>query len=52
MKLISMKLPKRKKKGNTQVYSENEERWPYGLQISFEAEQLKNLPGLEKKSGR
>lgn len=49
MELISMKLPKRKKNENSNIPIDISDRWPYGLRINLETEQLKTLPELLKK---
>lgn len=53
MTLIDMKLKKKSKKEIKEacipMYSEETDQWPYGLQIRFETEQIKNLPDLIKK---
>ena len=52
MKLVDMKLPKKSKKELTAeqpIAYEDVERWPYGLQIRFEKEQIKNLPVIKDK---
>jgi len=52
MKLVDMKLPKKSKKEMKEEYAispMDEERYPYGLRITFEQEQLKDLPYLKEK---
>jgi hypothetical protein len=52
MKLIDMKLPKKNKKELKEACEPctmDEEKYPYGLQIHFETEQLKDLPYLKDK---
>ncbi len=53
MKLIDMKLPKRSKAEleadcMSPISSDNESRWPYGLQICFEKEQIAKMPEVTK----
>jgi len=51
MKLIDMKLPKKTKKELKGEYpsvrQENQDRWPYGLQLRFETEQVELMPSLK-----
>ena len=51
MKLVDMKLPKKSKKEEKKAMELEYEpdSYPYGLQISFEEEQIKNLPFLNDK---
>lgn len=49
--LIDMKLPKKtkedlKKEGMVMLSTENQEQWPYGLQIRFEKEEIDKMPSL------
>lgn len=50
MKLVDMKLPKLSKKEMEadckSVCGPEQDRWPYGLQLRFEKEQVKKLPEL------
>lgn len=51
MKLVDMKLPKKTKSelaGTVQPSKVEQDRWPYGLKLSFESEQMDKLPQLEK----
>jgi len=45
MKLVSMQLPKNKKTSMPEV---SEDKWPYGLNVSFETEQVAKLPLLQE----
>ena len=48
MKLVDLKLPKRESKGETTKPTMVEEnRWPYGMQLRFEAEQCEKMPQLK-----
>ena len=51
MKLSDMKLPKKTKKEieayGRPVMADNQDRWPYGLQLRFETEQVEKLPVLK-----
>jgi len=50
MKLVSMQLPKVSKKEMKERCMpsiEDEDRWPYGLAISFDTEQIDKLPALK-----
>ena len=51
MKLIDMKLPKKSKeelKNECCVSpSYQQDRWPYGLQLRFETEQVEKMPSLK-----
>ncbi len=50
MKMIDLKLPKLSKK-EMEVTAQPKiegDRWPYGLKLTFEAEQVDKLPMLEK----
>lgn len=49
MELVDLKLPKLSKKELTAecaVSPDNGDRWPWGLQIRFEKEQIEKMPGL------
>jgi hypothetical protein len=51
--MVDMKLPKRSKddtlKGCCEpVSTSSQEMWPYGLQIRFEKDQVKKMPGLKE----
>jgi hypothetical protein len=52
MKLIDMKLPKKTKKEleitTSPVEVDGRDRWPYGLQLRFEKEQISKMPELER----
>lgn len=52
MNLVDMKLPKKSKKESLEdcVPSKygNEDRWPYGMQIRFEKEQIAKMPDVIK----
>jgi aspartyl-tRNA synthetase len=51
MKLIDMKLPKKTKKELEAIPSvkmDERDRWPYGLQLRFEKEQISKMPELER----
>ena len=45
MKLVDLKLPKRNTK-KMEVPTREQERWPYGMQLRFESEQVDKLPLL------
>jgi hypothetical protein len=50
MKMADMKLPKKTKeelKVDTSPAMPEQERWPYGLQLRFETEQIDKLPHLK-----
>ena len=52
MRLIDMKLPKKtmkemKEECVSSKTSEEQDRWPYGLQLHFETEQVEKLPKLK-----
>jgi len=52
MELVDMKLPKKSEKEMkaecAPVYgSDKQDRWPYGLRLRFETEQVKKLPELK-----
>ena len=53
MKLVDMKLPKRSKKELENMEApmgmNEQDRWPYGLQIRFEKEEIKKLPSIVDK---
>ena len=49
--LVDIKLPKKtkeelKKEGMLMPSTENQEQWPYGLQIRFEKEEIDKIPSL------
>jgi len=49
--LIDVKLPKKtkeelKKEGMVMPSTDNQDRWPYGLQIRFEKEEIDKIPSL------
>lgn len=50
MDLIDMKLPKKTKEELKNdccpVSADNQDRWPYGLQVRFEKEQVDKMPSL------
>ena len=49
MELVDMKLPKKTKEElKTECCStvDDQNRWPYGLQLSFEKEQIDKIPSL------
>jgi hypothetical protein len=51
MKMIDLKMPKLSKKEmekTNQLMVPDSDRWPYGLKLTFEAEQVDKLPVLEK----
>lgn len=52
MKMVDLKLPKKTKKEMTEMTVIHEEaerdRWPYGMQLHFESEQVNKLPYLKK----
>lgn len=51
MKMVDVKLPKKTKeelKESTQPVEVERDRWPYGLKLTFESEQVNKLPNLEK----
>jgi len=51
MKMVDVKIPKRLKKEMETMKSPVEmerDRWPYGLKLTFEHEQVDKLPHLEK----
>jgi len=52
MELIDMKLPKKSaeelKKENIPISSSEQDRWPYGLQLRFETEQVDLMPSLKE----
>lgn len=51
MKMIDLKLPKKTKKemeGMKAPIEAEGDRWPYGMQLRFESEQVDKLPQLEK----
>jgi len=51
MKMINVKLPKKTKeelKGMATPVEAECDRWPYGLKLTFESEQVDKLPQLEK----
>ena len=51
MNLVDMKLPVKSKKEmkeyNQPIAVDNQDRWPYGLQLRFETEQVEKLPVLK-----
>ena len=51
MKLVDMKLPKKTKKELKEEYpsitNDQQDRWPYGLQLRFETEQVEQMPSLK-----
>jgi len=51
MKLVDMKIKRKSKKERKEsmgiCYGEDD-RWPYGLQLRFEKEQIEKLPTLKK----
>jgi len=52
MKLIDMKLPKKSKAELKADYApiacDEEDRWPYGLQLDFEKEQVAKMPEVAR----
>ena len=51
MKMVDVKLPKKTKeelKKEMSPIQVERDRWPYGLQLRFESEQVEKLPQLEK----
>ena len=53
MKLVDVKLPKKtkaelKEACTPSIEYDDEDRWPYGLRISFEKEQIAKMPGVAK----
>ncbi len=50
MKLVSTKLPKKTKDEmeKTAPMMPKGERWPYGLRLTFESDQIDKLPQLER----
>ena len=52
MKLVDMKLPKKTKEELKNdccapCASDQQDRWPYGLQLRFETEQVEKMPSLK-----
>ncbi len=52
MNMTDMKMPKKSKKEMEKMSmptmeAEDQDRWPYGLQIRFEKEQVEKMPSLE-----
>jgi ribosomal protein L21E len=51
MELVDMKLPKKTEKELKEtccgISTENQDRWPYGLQLRFEKDQVDKLPSLK-----
>lgn len=53
MKMIDMKKPKvskeeMKKMNSPSLPYENRDRWPWGLRLTFEEDEVEKMPGLEK----
>lgn len=51
MKMLNMKLPKKAEeelKIQTKPMKDEGDRWPYGLQLRFESDQVDKLPHLKK----
>ncbi len=49
MKMVNVKLPKRDETNKVaEAPSIERDQWPYGLRLTFEAEQIDKLPHLEK----
>ena len=51
MQLTDVKLPKKTKEelknGCSPYISDQQDRWPYGLQLRFETEQIEKMPSLK-----
>lgn len=51
MKLVDMKLPKKSEKELKECCCptpvDKQDRWPYGLQLRFETEQVEKMPSLK-----
>jgi hypothetical protein len=48
MKMVDIKLPKRDTKEMSKPIEVERDRWPYGMRLTFEHEQVDKLPHLEK----